>query len=122
MSSGGANYLRIIAVGHDYTAPIWPEIAVVEHCPIQRRRQPPIETVAKIEIVRPLAITQKVRTADFDFHNDDLPLWVDSHQVRSPPVAERHFRQAPDFITGKQPTDAARNGRRIGPACTCLMR
>jgi len=106
---GGAQDLGVVAVGHDHAAALGQERRRVQRRAVERRWQAPVEAVAVLEIVGPLAVAQEVRAADLDLDDDDMPARVDPHEVGPPATAQRHFRQAPDVVTGEKPGDAAQD-------------
>ena len=104
---GGTDNFPVIAIGHDDAAAIGAICVAFERAAIHPRGQGPEEPVAEIEIIGPFAIAQQVAPLDLDLDDDHLPLSVDPHHVRAPPIAQRHFGEAPDIVARKQPRYAA---------------
>ena len=113
MAGCGADDFGVVAVRHDHPAAIGPEVETVEDRAIDAGRNAPIEPVAKVEIVGPLAVTHKVRTAYLDLDDHDPPLRIDTHQIGPASVAQRHFSQAPDVVSREEPANSARDGQGV---------
>src|SRR3546814_17452564 len=62
LQRGWTHNLRIVAIGHDHAATIGPVVGAFERGAVQPGGKPPEEAVAKIEIIRPFAVAQKVCT------------------------------------------------------------
>jgi len=101
---------RVIGVGDDHAAAVGPEVGAVEAGAVELGRQAPVEAIAKIEVIGPLAVAQQVAARGLDFDDYHLALGVDAHQVGTAPVPERHLGQRPDVVAREQPADPARDG------------
>lgn len=71
----------VIPVSDDHPAGLRQEILSLKHSTIEMRGKAPIKTVTMIEVIGPFAITEQIGAADLDFHNNNLALGVDTHQV-----------------------------------------
>src|SRR5690606_13504188 len=103
----GADDLGVILIGDDNSAALRPEVGALQAGPVEFRGQAPIEPVAEVEIIRPLAIPEQVGTCGLDLDDDHLTARIDPHQVGPPPVAERHLGQSPAVVTREGAADAA---------------
>lgn len=80
-------------------------------------RHRPIEMVAEIEVIGPLAVAEEVRFRDLDLDDRQVPLGIDTHQVGSPAVRQRDLADREQFLPAEQARHAAsyvRRNRRIG--------
>jgi len=112
---GMADDFAVIAIGHDHAATLRLEPLRFQRGAVQPRRHTPIEPVAHIEIIGPLAIAKQVPASDLDLDYGHQPLGIDPHQVGTARVFQRNFAQAPNAITREQPHDPPRDAvRTIG--------
>ena len=114
---GLTHHRRIIAVG-DNQAGCARKIALLIENARQMRRHGPVETVAIVEIIRPLAVPKEVRLRDLDLDDRESALAVDRHQVGAATVGQRHFANREQVLAAEQARHSARHvggdRRRIG--------
>jgi len=108
-----AQNFGIVTIGDDNPAGVRQERFCFQAGTIKVRGKTPIEAVAMVEIIGPFAIAQQIGPADLDLHDHHAAFCIDTHQIRTATVAQRHFRQAPHVITRKKATDATRHGQRL---------
>ena len=87
---GLAHHRGIVTVGDDQSRSIG-QIPLLLEDSREVRRHRPEEAVAIVEIIRPLAVADKIRLGDLDLDDREASLAVNRHQVGAPPVRQRHL-------------------------------
>lgn len=86
----GTDDFGIITIRHDHAAGMGQEILGLQHGAVEMRREAPVEAVAMIQVIGPLAVAEKIGAAHLDLDDHDLPLGIDAHEVGAPARTQRH--------------------------------
>src|SRR5438270_5144933 len=113
---GFADHCRIVTIRNDqsgYTG----QVALLIEDSREVRRYRPVKTVAIIEIVEPLAVSEKVGLGDLDLDDREAAAAVERHQIGTPTIGQRHFTDGEAILAAEQPghapSDVGRDWRNV---------
>src|SRR4051794_41101180 len=81
---------RIVTIGDNQSRLRWQIAFLVENSRKLRRHRPK-EAIAIIEIIEPLAVTEKIGLGDLDLDDRKSAFGIDRHEIGAPSVGEWHF-------------------------------
>lgn len=101
------NHCGIVAVGDNQSRFTWKKALFLQNeCEVRRYR--PEETIAKFEIIGPLAVADEIGLGDLDLDDRESPFAVDCHQIRPAPVGKREFANCEQILATEKASHAAR--------------